>query len=388
MQINVPIVVVAYNRPKSLARLLKSISQADYPEISIDLIISIDADNENQNVLAIANDFEWKYGEKKVNYQKVNLGLRSHILKCGDLTNEYDAIILLEDDLYVSTSFYFFAYEALEYSLDKDYIGGISLYNHQLNVHNKEHFTPLEDGFDNWYFQFASSWGQAWTTKQWAEFKEWYSKNDILKENSLIPRNVSSWSNKSWLKFYIAFLIKTNKYFLYPKISMSTNFSDAGTHRGNDSTIYQVPLYLGKKRTFNFSQISNSSGVYDAFYENVTLSKVLGYLQGELCIDLYATKEKNSERYWLTTRILDLKKVKTFSRSLRPMDANIYKKLEGTDIFLYDTEVSKLNTVMPDIHRKILYNVRYLSFADTSKLFFQHLKSKYERGLNKIFKSK
>ena len=37
-----PIVVVAYNRPKSLSRLLKSLSNANYFSNNIDLIISIE----------------------------------------------------------------------------------------------------------------------------------------------------------------------------------------------------------------------------------------------------------------------------------------------------------------------------------------------------------
>ena len=56
---------------------------------------------------------------------------------------------------------------AMEFSVNKKYIGGISLYNHELNVHTKENFKALDDGYDNWYFQFASSWGQAWSKANW-----------------------------------------------------------------------------------------------------------------------------------------------------------------------------------------------------------------------------
>ena len=59
------IVVVAFNRPRSLQRLLTFLSKAQYPDKNITLIISIDR-GDNQNVLNIANDFVWEFGEKIV----------------------------------------------------------------------------------------------------------------------------------------------------------------------------------------------------------------------------------------------------------------------------------------------------------------------------------
>ena len=80
------IVVTAYNRPRSLKRILASIAgmkaAADVP-----LIISIDNKApDNQDVLAIANDFKWPFGEKEVIYRPEHMGLRKHILACGDLS--------------------------------------------------------------------------------------------------------------------------------------------------------------------------------------------------------------------------------------------------------------------------------------------------------------
>ena len=79
----VPIVVVAFNRARSLARLLASLNNAVYEEDNVPLIISIDK-GDNQDVLKTAEDFEWKHGQKTVVYQSENLKLRKHILKCGD----------------------------------------------------------------------------------------------------------------------------------------------------------------------------------------------------------------------------------------------------------------------------------------------------------------
>ena len=200
MQNNKPaIVVIAYNRAKSLQRLLNTLSKAYYTESDIKLIISIDKASNNQKVLEIAQDFEWNFGNKNVEYQSVNLGLRKHVIKCASYSNDYGSVILLEDDLVVSPQFYNYTCQALNFSKGKEYIAGISLYNHQFNVVAKLNFSPIEDGYDNWYFQFASSWGQAWTKEQWNSFISWYENIESLKHNPSIPKNVTNWSEKSWL---------------------------------------------------------------------------------------------------------------------------------------------------------------------------------------------
>ena len=89
-----PIVIVAYNRANSLDRLLKSLSNAKYPSNDIDLLISIDQADNNSDVLAIAEAFDWSFGTKKVMYQPSNLGLRRHIIQCVSLCNTYGSIIL------------------------------------------------------------------------------------------------------------------------------------------------------------------------------------------------------------------------------------------------------------------------------------------------------
>ncbi|VAW11534.1 hypothetical protein MNBD_BACTEROID03-1075 [hydrothermal vent metagenome] len=385
-KIEIPIVVVAYNRPTSISRLLSSLKKANYPKKNIELIISIDRATDNENVLAIANDFYWPHGKKTISYQKTNLGLRNHILKCGDLCLEFGSVLILEDDIYVSPNFYSFASAALQFSLDKDYIAGISLYNHLLNVHTRDNFTAIEDGYDNWYFQFASSWGQVWSKKQWSEFKDWYSLGNTLNDTTDIPKNVSSWSDKSWLKFFIAFLIEKDKYFLYPKISVSTNFSDIGTHIGKDSTVYQVPLGFYQNFGFNFSTLQNSNSVYDAFFENINLYRCIDIPHDSLCIDLYAYKSKPKERYWLTTRILNYKVVRIYGRSLRPIDANIIEDINGSDIYLYDTEAIEKTNLKIDSLRKFKYKTRHISYTSAGHVFINLTLLKFKDLFNKIIK--
>ena len=99
-KINPAIIVVAYNRPKSLFRLLQSIKNASYKTKNIPLIISIDSKNSilNEEVVSIAENFIWEYGEKQIVRNQASLGLKKHILLCGDFTKVYNSVIILEDD--------------------------------------------------------------------------------------------------------------------------------------------------------------------------------------------------------------------------------------------------------------------------------------------------
>ncbi|NMD70181.1 hypothetical protein HHO41_07745 [Bacillus sp. DNRA2] len=96
---NIAIVVVAYNRVNSLSRLLTSLKRANYFGLHTPLIISIDK-SQNKDVAICANNFEWPFGEKHVIEHPNRLGLRNHVLFCGNLSRDYDAVVVLEDDCF------------------------------------------------------------------------------------------------------------------------------------------------------------------------------------------------------------------------------------------------------------------------------------------------
>lgn len=368
-----PIVVVAYNRPDCLLRILHSLAQADYAHFkNIPLIVSIDFSEDNAEVIAVAEKFVWNYGEKKVSYHNSSLGLRKHIIECANYSIKYGSVIIFEDDLFVAPTFYSYATEALEFSANKAYIGGISLYNHQLNAQTHKNFSPIEDGYDNWYFQFAASWGQCWTKSQWEGFIQWYDNNQFIETKPTIPSNVIFWSEKSWLKFYVAYLIETNKYFLYPKVALSSNFSEAGTHNFSGTTAFQVNLRYKIQSKFNFSCLEESKSVYDAFYENRKLTEHLDINNEACCVNLYAFKPTPSNvRYLLTTKKLHYAIIKSFGKSLKPVDLNIILNIPGKDIFLYDLSQPKNNMFSNNRYNELTYNYKIVTLKDAAYLFFK-----------------
>ncbi len=407
---NPAIIVIAYNRPDSLKRLLSSLEKASYTEnVSIPLVISIDkvktqetgsnsssdikAASLNKEVISVAENFKWSHGDKKVIVQECNLGLKKHVLKCGGLVSEYENIIVLEDDLYVAASFYEYACDALFFTKDEKRVAGVSLYNHLFNVNVREPFQAIDDGYDNYYLQFASSWGQAFTKEQWEGFSLWLETNDGKELRATnMPEFVSSWSDKSWLKYCIKYVIETDKYFIYPRVSYTTNFSDEGTHESEASTNFQVALAGEKRRKPFFSNIENSLSVYDAFFENTKIKNSLKSVieaarpevnkafqsdkkevnETDIEIDLYGYKPVSNKRYLLSSKAHPFKIIKEYGRILRPIDANIVSEMVGKDFFLYDTGKEGTAPLQTDSQR-VLYNYRALNLKKITKVLSYRL---------------
>lgn len=384
-----PVVVVAFNRARSLKRLLSSLNDAAYIVDDVPLIISIDKGENNQDVLAVAEAFVWKHGEKKVIYQDKNLKLRKHVLQCGDYALKYGNVIVLEDDLYVSKYFYQYAEAALKFTQGNDRIGGISLYNHRFNVEASEPFEAVDDGYDNWYFQFASSWGEAWSKSQWERFKEWYEKNPDIDNRIQIPVYVRNWSQSSWLKYFIAYLIEKDLYFLYPHKSLTTNFGEAGTHVNKNNTNHQVPIQNGEI-TYKFSELEMSKAVYDAYYENVYLQMKI--IDGQkVLVDLYGKKtiEPDKLHYVVSRQALPYKIVKKYGCNMRPHEENILREIEGDDFFLYDMNSRVDTKPRTNAIRKAQYNLRYIDkkqYFAVILLFIQKTLDGMQRRLRKVFK--
>ncbi|CAL2060693.1 glycosyltransferase [Tenacibaculum sp. 190524A05c] len=336
---NPAIIVIAFNRPNSLKRLLTSLDSADYKNREIPLIISIDHQDSDKNkeVIAISEEFKWNYGVKKVIKHSKNLGLRTHVLLCGDMVNDYDNVIILEDDLYVSPRFYSYASEALDFYKDSEEIGGISLYNHKRNFLNRIPFEIIPDSNDVFFLQIASSWGQAWSRKQWMSFRTWYENID-LKELKKLPAEVYNWPESSWLKYFIAFLISRDKYFVYPNKSLTTNFGDGGTHNLEKNLDYQVPLFYGDG--LKFIDLDDSLNVYDAYFEILPsrLKKLAPYLINfDFSLDLYGRKkiEEIETEYMISSKKCKDKDLHmSFGLEIKPMILNVVEKHEGAVYFL------------------------------------------------------
>lgn len=330
----IAICVIAYNRISSLRRLLQSLDQAYYPAEEIPLVISIDK-SETDEVEKFAENFIWKHGNKKVIKHPVNLGLRKHVISCGNLLSEYEALIVLEDDIFVAKSFYYYAKACVHKYENDDMIAGISLYNFRYDSFVGLPFYQVRTDSDVYLMQLAQSWGQVWMKRQWLEFKDWYDKNEN-KFNEIVglPPYIKSWPESSWLKYHTAYCIQKNKYFIYPYDAYSTCFAEAGTHTGQSTSLHQSLLFAGDRREFRL----NPTVVYDAFREFKGFGEVLGIPEEDLCVDFYGLKDNSQgKRFWLTKKKLKYNCLHSFGLEMRPYELNVLYGIPGDMLFLYDT---------------------------------------------------
>ncbi len=259
------IVVVAYNRPHSLQRLLSSLSRLRIPEGGpVSLIIGID--DAFAPTVRVAEAFTWSHGPKQILQRPDRLGLRKHILRCGDLSKEYGSVVVLEDDLYVSPDMYRFAEAALRVYRDEEQVAGISLYAYRLDELQRLRFLPLDDGADTFFMQFPSSWGQLWTARQWIDFRTWDMETGPVSE-TLLPTPAARWNAEtSWKRRFLEYLIDTDRYFVFPRHSLTTNCGDAGQHFRSTIIDLTAPLSLGP-REWTFATLEDDAVIYDAWFE-------------------------------------------------------------------------------------------------------------------------
>lgn len=376
------IVAVAYNRPASLKRLLDSIGKAWYEESDILLIISIDYSRDNSEVVKVAENFWWKYGEKKIVTHTNNLGLRRHILECGNYAVKYGAAIILEDDLVVAPDFYGYVKSAQNFYCEEERIAGVALYNHEWNGYARKRFMPVLGNGDVYFGQFSVTWGQCWTGKQWSDFISWYKENQELHIQNNMPASICDWSVNSWGKYFVYYIIAKNKYYVMPYHALSTCFSEAGVHTNNISLDNQVRLQYGIKK---YQFVGFEDGIhYDIFFENMDMGRFLKKATGDekdICVNLYGLKSRDMEkkyRYILTTQKRRGKMIRSFARQMRPIEMNIIYDIPGDEIFLYEN-IEYTGKGKIDVFRTLNYEAQGMPWQEA--LYYGLIRAIYGAGM-------
>lgn len=334
----IAITLPCYKRVLTLSELLDTLLAADFGGDIVDIVFSIDYSGE-KNVHEMAENFHWPFGEKIIIDHPQNLGLRNNILSCGDLTDLYDAVIVLEDDLEVTPSFYRYAKQAAEFYADDDRIGGISIYAYHLEEITLTEFYPIYEGYDGVLIQWASSWGQLWTRRQWNKFKDWYGVNEDISSIN-IPTQVKRWK-KSWKKYYIAYLKDTNRYFVFPFFSHVYNGDKIGgvhTIKKIGEVLTSSPLCFSTL-DFKFGKFDHLKHRYDAYFQHAPILIDINKNQYECELDLFGHKEYSESAYIITSKkCAAINCIHQFDDGMMPIELNIINKKEGVTFNLIKKE--------------------------------------------------
>lgn len=337
MQHRIAFVVPAFNRGESLLSTFNSILDCvSNAKISPDIIISID-------------DYEFfpykktldsiSYSNLKLIKQK-KLGLKNHILKLGDLTFNYDYIIILEDDVVVNPYLLSFLLPLINNNSIPDNVAAISLYNFEFgDFTNYPIDVSQHSSFWN-YVQSMSSWGQVIWKSKWIAFKSFLNQSSF--DFQSLPHQMQCWSQNSWKKLYNLWLLENDLFVMFPSKALST------TTNGKNGTHIKEHCYnssfsnLHIKHPCNHYHILESAVYYDHFLElNLSKSLLLPHylmkfdIESDLC-GLKSIKSFN-KRFILTLR---KQKKFIFSWSLKNNSVfySLYKNTPGHDLFLVKKE--------------------------------------------------
>ena len=333
------VVVITYDRPHTLQRLLTSLAAADYPAgAEVPLVISVDEGPSagRQGVLELARGFEWRFGEKRVIEQPKHMGLVGHFWAAGALASAHGSAIFLEDDLTVAPPFYAFAAEALARYEADERVGGVSLYDLWFNGFTQLPFRALDDGTDVYFAQVPYTQGFAFTASQWSRFEAWSKGHQVEADAALHPAFLG-FREDEWLPVLASYLAREGRYFCFPRCGLSMGWGDAGVHFEKRSDWFLAPVQV-RGGDYHLPGVDDSLAVYDSFFEAsaARLRKLApGLPDVPFDIDLNATKSRYNLRseFVLTTRPARLA-LRSFGLRLQPLEQNVIEAMPGDEISL------------------------------------------------------
>lgn len=375
----IAVVAIGYNRLKGLARLLGSVNDAVYDIPDVPLFISIDASGD-QELYEYVRAFEWTHGPKYVNIQQERLGLKNHIFQCMSLSKYFKGVIILEDDIFVSPYFYHYACMTLDKYGDDERVAGIALYRNEYDGYSNIPLIPLNNGQDVMAWKSICTWGEMLNERMWNQFSSWLSAWDENFADIDMNETIKGWS-RAWSKFFYAYLVEADKYFIFPFESLTTNFNDAGGEHGGGESIVQVSLQQGRRsyQLADFNELEH----YDAYGSNERVAGWLGLNKKDLAVHFYQCPRVIKTRYILTSMKLPYKVVKGFGLCMRPWELNIKHSIKGNNIYLYDRETTDPVHIS---QKKYSFEILMYYFARYKKQFSPvfSLKNYYEMIKTKL----
>ena len=234
-----PIVVFTYNRPGHLLQCLKSLRENELADKSI-LYIYSDGQKPNASEKDIKNIEETRKiirqeqwcKEIVVIEEKENKGLANSIIDgVTTVVNKHGKVIVLEDDLILSTHFLDYMNNALDSYENIENIYSINGFMFPVNI--KEHSTFL--------LPYTSTWGWATWKNKWSVFNAQINEDDrnVLRNDPSLKKrfdlsdydytSMLNFSNNSWgIKWYYSVFIR-NGLNVFPTVSLVKNIGNDGS---------------------------------------------------------------------------------------------------------------------------------------------------------------
>lgn len=326
------IVIAAYDRPEHLGQLYASVAAAEIAA-GTTLVISIDGGGaHNQQIQSMAHNYEWAHGPIRV-IEHDHLGLVDHFLACGDLTEEYGAVIMLEDDLIVGPAFQRWVIAALDHADDDDRIAGVSLATPFFDGYRHLPFEAVLDGSDALFAQLPWYDGMAWTSKMWTAFRA-----ATIDPSTPLHRSFDALGEDEWFPDAIRYLVQSDRYYLLPRHAHATNSGAPGAHFSKSTDYFQVPLSLRGPASWQLLGLDDALATYDDHLELTVdaVKRLVPELDAiDFVVDLGGIRDLNiaDSSHVLTTRQVQ-HSVRSWGASMHPLVANVVYNVAGDGVRL------------------------------------------------------
>lgn len=187
-ELHLRVIVLGYNRPRSLLRALRSLQDADYTQNIVPLEVHIDGPPSPKTLASYlcAHLFEWKHGPKRVQIHRTNHGVFKQWINAWKPDwNSQEWALIVEDDVLLSPFFYHHLISLYNNNAVaiKGNLYGIALQRAQwqLGMTEKLSWRRL-DLVDERYpplfaYPAVGTWGQVFFPRAWISFKHWLQHN-------------------------------------------------------------------------------------------------------------------------------------------------------------------------------------------------------------------
>ena len=250
-----PIILFVYNRPWHTKQTLDALAKNELAKESV-LYIYADGAKANateedlQKIKEVREVISTFKGCKEIHIivREKNWGLADNVIDgVTKIVNQYEKIIVLEDDIVVSSYFLEFMNKGLDLYENNDKVYGISGYL----------FFPNSQLPSTFFLPIGSSWGWATWKRAWDAFESNAEKllqkiqDESLEKQfnfgsypylEMLQNQVNGIVNSWAIRFQASIFIRKG-YFLYPNQSIVKNIGmdNSGTHCKED--VYENELY-------------------------------------------------------------------------------------------------------------------------------------------------
>lgn len=273
-----PIVLFVYNRLDHTKQTIESLQKNELANES-ELFIYSDAPK-NETALEKVKEVR-KYIKTITGFKKItiierdkNWGLANSIIDgVTKIVNEYEKIIVMEDDLITSPFFLKYMNESLEFYKHHEKVWHISGWNYPLNVKSEK---------EVFLWRAMNCWGWATWKNRWNHYKkdiDWvmkvFSKKDIYNFNLDGTHNfwkqVIDNKNKkinTWAIFWYATIFKNKGLCLNPINSLVNNIGNDGSGTNCDKNENFNSILNNKKIQIFTNNIIEDTNIFDLIKKN------------------------------------------------------------------------------------------------------------------------